>query len=333
MQEMCAPRTERRVVGYMRRLVTLFRVFSAASPALVCSRLEGDGMGNIGKSAIAAAGGLAASLAVASAAREAWHQNHDLTTSMYVIRSPKVPEEFDGFGIAHLSDLHNAEFGHDNAALLDSVSSLSPDIVAFTGDLLDYDRGRDRVSEHLMRSLPSIAPTYFVTGNHEHGSVRYAAIRRGMAEAGVRILDDDADVIMRGGASLAIAGIQDWACAEDWGREDHVAYTLGKLDGLRHITRGSDYVVLLAHRPELADAYEHGHVDLVLAGHAHGGQIRLPVIGGVFAPDQGFLPHYDGGEYDLRGCDMVVSRGLGPSRFPLRVNNKPELVYVTLRHV
>ena len=151
----------------------------------------------------------------------------------------------------------------------------------------------------------------------------FEAIERGLIDAGARLLRGESVELERGGGSITLAGIDDPAFIKSGGSAAERAEAQ-----LSPLGRGG-FTVLLAHRPELIDTYA-AYADVVLSGHAHGGQVRLPFIGGLYAPGQGLLPEYDAGIYGRGGCALIVSRGLGNSLFPLRVNNRPELVTVEL---
>ena len=211
------------------------------------------------------------------------------------------------------------------------LAGCEPDIIVMTGDLIDANRTDIDLTLRFAEGAVGIAPVYYVTGNHEGAVMEYWILREGMAASGVNILSDRVCRLTRGGDMLLLAGLDDpnFATREEIS-EGFPAMIQNKL---ARLTGGSDeYTVLLAHRPEYIDSYAAGGADLVLSGHAHGGQIRLPFIGGLAAPGQGLFPKYDAGLYTVGGSDMIVSRGLGNSLFPLRVNNRPEIVMITLEH-
>ena len=260
-------------------------------------------------------------LAVALVARIAW-ANTALTVSEHTVIDEEIPTSFDGFRIAHVSDLHNAEFGEGNETLLSLLTEAEPDIIVITGDLVDANRLDLEVGIAFGREAVAIAPTYYVTGNHEAGLSSRRALLSALEEVGVTVLKNKAITVSRGNDAITLLGVHD------------PNYTRGSVmsDILEDLTAESHgYTVLLSHRPELFDEYVASGVDLVFSGHAHGGQFRLPFIGGVYAPSQGWFPTYDGGLYTEGDTTMVVSRGLGNSRFPFRFNNRPEIVVVELK--
>lgn len=253
--------------------------------------------------------------------------NTALEINEYTVSSGKLPEVFDGFRIAQVSDLHNAEFGEGNEQLLSMLREAEPDIIAITGDLIDSRRTDVQVALSFAREAVKIAPCYYVTGNHESRVTEYDALEQGLVEAGVTVLRNDTLLLEREGQGLRLMGVDD--CTFYPGSDGNVQVKAMEAEIIRMLD--GEYTVLLSHRPELAVVYDRYDVDLVLSGHAHGGQIRLPFIGGLYAPDQGFFPKYTKGVYETEDQILVVSRGLGNSAFPLRFNNRPEIVVVTLK--
>lgn len=254
--------------------------------------------------------------------------NSALTISEITIHDARIPSGFDGFCIAQVSDLHDASFGEGNAALISLLKDAEPDIIAVTGDLIDSNRTDIDAAIAFAQCAMEIAPVYYITGNHEGALMEYWILREGLTQAGVHILSDTAETLVKDGETINIIGLDDpnFATREDVAR-GFDAMIRGKLDNL---VRAGEYNILLVHRPELIESYCAGGADLALCGHAHGGQIRLPFIGGIIAPGQGFFPEYDSGLYTVGNTSMVVSRGLGNSVIPLRVNNRPEVVIITL---
>ena len=253
--------------------------------------------------------------------------NRALVTTDISVESERVPEPFDGFKIAHVSDLHNTEFGDGNARLIERLRAAAPDAIAVTGDLVDSRRPDVDTAVNFIAAASEIAPVYYVTGNHE-SRLDFSEIEPRLTAAGAVVLRNAAEYIERGGERIQLAGIDDPAFVRT--QESAGERAASELDGL---IDASAFSVLLAHRPDLIGTYAEYGADLVLSGHAHGGQVRLPLVGALYAPGQGFLPEYTDGLHRVDGAQMVVSRGLGNSLFPLRFNNRPELVVVELRRV
>lgn len=239
------------------------------------------------------------------------------------VTSKNLPTNFDGYKIALVSDLHNAEFGDNNDKLIELLGQASPDIIAITGDIVDSHRANIEIAVEFARQAAQIAPCYYVSGNHE-GLIEkseYERLKSGLESAGVTILNDKETVIEKDGEKISLIGIDDLLVS-------NTAITKEKLEELPSF---DGYTVLLSHRPDYFNEYSDAGIDLALCGHVHGGQVRLPLVGGLFAPSVGFFPEYDSGLYSQNGSDMVVSRGLGNSVIPLRFNNRPEIVLIELK--
>ena len=255
--------------------------------------------------------------------------NTALMVNSITVSSNQIPSEFSGFRIAQISDLHNAEFGEENSLLLNSLSESKPDMIAITGDLVDAQHTNIDVALSFAEKAVQIAPVYYVTGNHEASLSQYSELKTGLEAAGVIVLEDNAIQLEHNGGIVTLMGLSDPNFTIKSNIFDEVPAMIStKLNDLMENKVG--YTILLSHRPELFDTYVSCGVDLVLSGHAHGGQFRLPLIGGLVAPNQGFFPKYDAGLYSDGGTNMVVSRGLGNSIIPLRFNNRPEIVLVEL---
>ncbi len=249
--------------------------------------------------------------------------NTALEQTDYEIASARLPREFDGFRIAQIADLHCAEYDGDNQKMLSMLQDAHPDMIVFTGDTMD-ERHQDKSGTlEFLRACVQIAPCYFITGNHECAMNRtdYYDLEAQIREIGVNVLHDKAVTLEKGDASITLLGVDDENFLDD------PIHTPAKL---RELAGTDGFTVLLSHRPEYFGRYAESGIDLVFSGHAHGGQARLPLIGGLYAPGQGALPEYDSGVYTHGNTTMVVSRGIGQSSFPLRFNNRPELVIVTL---
>lgn len=248
-----------------------------------------------------------------------FYENTALQVTRLSISEPELPEVFDGFLIAQVSDLHNAEFGENSTDLLNLLRASQPDIIAITGDLVDSRHTDMECALAFAKEAAAIAPCYFVPGNHEARIQGYAGFRERLQDVGVTVLQNEVRSLERNGQKFCLIGIDDPAFLG----ERLFSQKLAQL-------KTEDYAVLLSHRPEYFDLYcQHGF-DLVLSGHAHGGQFRIPFLGGVVAPGQGLFPKYDAGLFVRDRTSMVVSRGLGNSIIPIRLNNPPELILITL---
>lgn len=270
-------------------------------------------------------------LAALLLAGNAW-ANARVWNARVEIRDEKIPAAFDGFILCQVSDVHNEARGEGNAALLRALREAAPDLICITGDFLDSRRTDLDFALELAGQLAEIAPAVYVTGNHEARLKDLSALETGLAARGVQVLRDDWMPLARGGEEIALLGLDDpgFAAGEDWTLAEGLDQTQARLSALL-AQAGDRFSLVLSHRPELLPAYAEAGADLVLSGHAHGGQVRLPGIGGLFAPGQGILPRLTSGVHARGETRLVVSRGLGNSAFPLRVFNPPEIVTVTLR--
>lgn len=255
--------------------------------------------------------------------------NKALELNTYTITSSRLPKSFDGYRIAHVSDLHNAQMGEDNKKLLQMLQEAEPDIIAITGDLIDSRNTKVDIALQFVQEALKIAPCYYVTGNHEARVNAYDELKNAMASAGVIILEDASREIFISDDSITLLGVNDPSFQTDYLLGASESVMNSKLTNL--YTNGERFTILLSHRPELFETYRDYDIDLILSGHAHGGQIRIPFIGGIVAPNQGWFPEFDAGIYTEGNTNMVVSRGVGNSLFPFRINNRPEVILVELK--
>ena len=254
--------------------------------------------------------------------------NTALELNTYTISSDRLPGAFDGYRIAHVSDLHNAEMGKDNEKLLDMLREAKPDIIAITGDLIDSRNTDIDIALQFTKAAMEIAPCYYVTGNHEARVSEFDKLKEGMIELGVAVLEDVRIKLEQSGETISLLGFNDPSFQTDYLFGDSETVMQSKL---HEITNEEDtYSILLSHRPELFEVYTESKVDLVLSGHAHGGQFRLPFVGGLVAPNQGLFPKYDAGLYTEENTNMIVSRGIGNSILQFRFNNRPEVILIDL---
>lgn len=255
--------------------------------------------------------------------------NTALELNTYTVSSAKLPQSFDGYRIAHVSDLHNAEMGKDNEKLLEMLRDAGPDMIAITGDLIDSRSTNVEIALNFIREAVKIAPCYYVTGNHEARVNEYDELKSGMEAAGVIVLEDARTEISLEGKTITLIGVNDPSYQTDYLFGDSETVMDTKLEELH--TEDDVFTILLSHRPELFDIYADHGMDLILSGHAHGGQFRLPFIGGLVAPNQGLFPEYDAGIYTEGNTNMLVSRGVGNSILPFRINNRPEVILIELQ--
>lgn len=239
----------------------------------------------------------------------------------YTVVSPKLTAEVR---LAVVTDFHSSDNADDVVAM---VASSAPDAVLMVGDLFDDDT-QNRPTERtlsLMRQLSALYPCYYVSGNHEAWTGEMDALYQQTEEAGVKVLRMSSGVLTVRGQRIALCGIPDpyemvFSGAPD--TEEQIRQALEDVDS-------ADFTVLLAHRPELLAKYAQFPLDLVVSGHAHGGQVRIPgVLNGLYAPNQGWFPKLAGGAYTQDGTTLIVSRGLAVRTWLPRIFNRPEVVLV-----
>lgn len=237
----------------------------------------------------------------------------------YTVVSPKLTAEVR---LAVVTDFHSSDNADDVVAM---VASCAPDAVLLVGDLFDDDT-QNRPTERtlsLMRQLSALYPCYYVSGNHEAWTGEMDALYQQTEEAGVTVLRMSSGVLTVRGQRIALCGIPDpyemvFSGAPD--TEEQLRQALEDVDS-------ADFTVLLAHRPELLAKYAQFPLDLVVSGHAHGGQVRIPgVLNGLYAPNQGWFPKLAGGAYTQDGTTLIVSRGLAVRTWLPRIFNRPEVV-------
>ena len=255
--------------------------------------------------------------------------NTALELNTYTVSSNELPDAFDGYRIAHISDLHNAELGDSNEKLLSMLREAEPDIIAITGDLIDSRNTNIEVALAFAEEAMKIAPCYYVTGNHEARVSEYDELKAGLEAAGVVVLENERTEIELSGEAITILGVDDPSFNTDYLFGDSASVVSNTLAEIS--TEDDGLTVLLSHRPELFDTYVACGMDLTLSGHAHGGQFRLPFVGGLVAPNQGLFPKYDSGLYTSGSTNMIVSRGIGNSLLPFRFNNRPEVILIELK--
>lgn len=246
----------------------------------------------------------------------------DLEISRYEVKSQKLPESFDGFKIVQLSDLHGAEFGEDGMGLVEKVKELEPDIIALTGDFVT-DEGDLAAVKKLAGRLTELCPVYFVSGNHEFGSGLAVKVRNILERADVKYLSNEYLTISRGEDEILLGGVEDPLAYADMLSPDELAQKMND-------AAPDAFKILLGHRNYWMTEYPELPVDLIFCGHAHGGLIRIPGVGGLIGTDRRLFPDFDAGQFNNGRYTLIVSRGLGNSVPIPRVFNRPEIVCVEL---
>ena len=251
---------------------------------------------------------------------------NDLKIATYTLRSPKVAR---AIRIAFLSDLHSCNYGENAQTLVSAIERQQPDLILLGGDIFD-DVLPDDNAEALLRQISGRYPCYYVTGNHEYwsGTEAFARKMRILEENHVTRLNNEAATVTVQGVQINICGVNDPEAAKI-GERFSFNEALGSI---AQVSANRNFTLLISHRPERIDDYAKYPFDLVLAGHAHGGQWRIPhLINGVYAPNQGVFPKYAGGMYMRGDTRMIVGRGLAreSTRIP-RFYNRPELAIIDI---
>ena len=257
-----------------------------------------------------------------------YYENNTLQVSNYIVTSDRVPEDFNNYKIVQISDFHNTKSKKLHNSLVKEIKNIKPNIIVITGDFIDGNRTDVNTSITLIKNIKDIAPIYYVTGNHEASTESYSKLQEELINNNVIILNGKSEVIENNDGIINLIGLDDPAFNGDPYRDDKTTIK----DELKAITYDkSNFTILLSHRPEQINTYAEENFDLVLSGHAHGGQIRIPFLGGLVAPNQGLFPKYTSGLYEKDDTKMIVSRGIGNSIIPFRINNRHELVVITLQ--
>ncbi len=236
------------------------------------------------------------------------------------ITTDKLAEN-QSFTILQMTDLHNKQFNKGNQRLIDKIQSLDPDVIVITGDLIDRKTEDVENALSFVEEIVEINPhTYFVSGNHEWGNPLRDVLFEGLEERKVRYLDNQNTKIEFGYISFQLAGIGDPSTNHD--------SLDSALDGLEK----NDFTVLLSHAPDVKELSYPAPIDLTLSGHTHGGQIRLPLVGAIIAPDQGLFPKYDKGLYLLNEKQQLyIDSGLGTSLMDVRLFNQSQMTLITVK--
>lgn len=262
-----------------------------------------------------------------------YYENNSISITRIALSFKKLPKGFNRYKIVQLSDLHEKEFGKNNIKLISKVKTEKPDVIFITGDLINATAHNDyneKAVLTLVKQLSTITSVYFVTGNHEVSTINFKLLENKLSAAGVTVLRNRSVKITRGMDNLLLIGVDDPEYASKAFVPQNTKVIIGELD--KAIPKGTEnsFKILLSHRPEQFELYAKYNIDLIFTGHAHGGQVRLPYLGELYVPNQGFFPRYTAGSYSLGCSTMIVSRGLGNSRMTFRLFNKPEILVTTL---
>ena len=256
-----------------------------------------------------------------------WAFYNDLVVKEYVIHSNKLNMD-DSVRIVLITDLHSHIYGENQTKIVSLIKRQKPDIIALAGDIAD-DVEPIAGTEQFLAGIKGIAPIYYVTGNHEFWSNDIKNIKDTIRKYDITILENRYERIKIKNSYFIIGGVDDPDVVRfekpdlNWQGEMHLAFS-----ELRDMP---DFKILLAHRPELIEIYKESSFDLVVSGHAHGGQVRIPfILNGLYAPNQGWFPQYAGGAYHYGSLTHIVSRGISYNQRLPRIFNPPEVVVIDI---
>ena len=257
-------------------------------------------------------------------------QNKKLKVRKTTLKFDKLPQAFDNFKIAQVSDIHCDRVGLSDLSFIKKIKDFNPDIIVITGDVLDsYNNDMD-IAYNILSQLAIIAPCYFVSGNHElRLPEEYEQLINIMKKLNITYMNNSNLLITKNNESINLVGVEDYNFFKN---EDNLNHRANFIETLKELYSPDHFNILLSHRPEKFPIYADLKYELIFSGHAHGGQWRVPFIGGIFSPSQGFFPKYTNGNYVLEDSTIIVSQGLGNSSFPIRINNRIELVLATLKN-
>ena len=256
-------------------------------------------------------------------------QNKKLKVRKTTLKFDKLPQAFDNYKIAQVSDIHCDRVGHSDLSFIKKIKDFNPDIIVITGDVLDsYNNDMD-IAYNILSQLAIIAPCYFVSGNHElRLPEEYEQLINIMKKLNITYMNNSNLLITKNNESINLVGVEDYNFFKN---EDNLNHRANFIKTLEELYSPNHFNILLSHRPEKFPIYADIKYELIFSGHAHGGQWRIPFVGGIFSPSQGFFPKYTNGNYVLEDSTMIVSQGLGNSSFPIRINNRIELILATLK--
>ena len=256
-------------------------------------------------------------------------QNKKLKVRKTTLKFDKLPQAFDNFKIAQVSDIHCDKVGHSDLSFINKIKNFNPDMIVITGDILDSYNNNMDIAYNILSQLAIVAPCYFVSGNHElRLPEEYEQLINRMKKLNITHLHNSKLFITKNNESINLVGVEDYNFFKN---EDNLNHRANFIKTLKELYSSNHFNILLSHRPEKFPIYADIKYDLIFSGHAHGGQWRIPFIGGIFSPSQGFFPKYTNGNYVLKNSTLIVSQGLGNSSFPIRINNRIELVLAILK--
>lgn len=255
-----------------------------------------------------------------------------LETTYYTIESESLPENFHGVRFVLLSDLHNKFFGEQNVRLISAIKRANPEFILVAGDLVTAKKEHgEQAGLALMQALGKEYDVFYARGNHEEKlfEIDKGRYEQEVKRAGVHYLNNESVLLSRGEQDIRITGLSLPIKYFKKFRQTHLG--AGKVEELLDKKKGKRFTILMAHKPAHFAEYITWGADLIVSGHVHGGIVQLPYFGGVISPQLELFPKFDAGKFTLGKSTMIISRGLGSHSIPIRINNRPELVVVTMK--
>lgn len=267
---------------------------------------------------------------------ELYIDSNFLQVTNITIKNKKIPSNFNGYKILHLSDLHSKSFGEKNIDLINKINKINPDVIVMTGDMVNCNDVNYDSFLNLVKGLSKKYKIYYIMGNHEQ-SMEYEKrkVIFDFLEANeVKILDNEKIILENNNQTINLYG--SWCNLRYYSSskiKEKYEFTSEVMDRIMENSpiEEEKYNILLAHNPNFIEAYTKWGADLVLSGHIHGGMVRMPYIGGIFSPDTMFFPKYTSGVYNVNDKKLIVSRGLGRGVRGFRFLNRPEINVITLQ--
>lgn len=264
-----------------------------------------------------------------------WLSYHWLTVTHFAVSSDKISEPVR---IVLVSDLHDHEFGQQNEKLIREIEAQKPDLIVLDGDMLNDNSPDSHVPVDLVSGLQGIAPVYYALGNHERSYMQagHPELLSELEAAGAIIMSHNVEDLEIRGNRIQLGGIYEYAFETSMQDAESSALAVEYMERYTAEADDGEYKLMLAHRPESLYCFQFAdklwHLDLVLSGHLHGGQVIVPFVGGLYSSLEDWFPNYDYGQFEIGSCTMVITRGLSsnPKALP-RLNNPPEVVVIDLK--
>ncbi len=250
-----------------------------------------------------------------------------IETSSYIVKSDKIPNEFNNFKILQLSDMHNKYYGENQNELIEKIDEVNPNIIVITGDMVSSKDTDYTNFFEVIENISNKYDIYYILGNHEEdlSNENINKIITKLEENNVNILNNEMQSITIGDACINIYGL-----SKQFKTKNGIIQNIEVMDNLLNNIDTKSFNILLVHNPLYFEEYEKYNVDLVLSGHVHGGIIRLPILGGMLSPNVSFFPKYNKGEYVINNSKLIVSAGIGIGRMPIRLFNNLDIPVITL---